>query len=672
MLGADILGSVYEQFLGKVIRLTAGNRAVVEDKPEVKKAGGVFYTPAYIVQYIVKNTVGKLLEGKTPKQAAGIAILDPACGSGSFLIGAYQYLLDWYLARYVEEGADKHGKGKAARIHPAAHGAWRLTTAEKKRVLLEHIYGVDIDAQAVEVTKLSLLLKMLEGESNESLNSQMKLFHERVLPDLEHNIQCGNSLIGPDFYDGQLDLDDEAAQRINVFDWQAAFPHIFKAGGFDAVIGNPPWGAVFTQEELDYLRQQNNDIIVRMIDSFMYFVHQGTKKLRPHGLFGMILPDVILYQIDNQKLREYILCGFKMHHVINMGDVFNKVTRPACVLVLENDLPSECVVEVADISGFAKTDKSVEISNGQLTTTVAQSYFANIPGHLFITSNVEHYAIWARVKSVQHATLDRFVDKDGIQRGVSPDLKEAFLVDHETAKKWGLEKSNLRKILTGGKQVKRYFIEHPDLLLIYTSRNDNFQKLPNICRFIDQFKDKITCKEVKERKHQLYALHRAREEEIFLKKTKMLGVITGDRITLAIDNEQTFVTDGLYLFGVHDECNPFWLMGILNSKLFTFVYRLLALETGRVLAQVKPTVLNQLPIRVIDHANKAGQTAHDKLVALVEKMLTLHQQLAAAKTPQDATLLQRQIDATDRQIDQLVYQLYGLTDEEIALVEGGA
>ncbi len=197
VLGADILGSVYEQFLGKVIRLTSGNRAVVEDKPEVKKAGGVFYTPAYIVQYIVQHTVGKLLEGKTVKQvatatrycatadcgsgrqqplphqkatphrvgAAGLTILDPACGSGSFLIGAYQYLLDWYLERYQED-TEKYSKGKAACIRPGAQNTWRLTTAEKKRILLEHIYGVDIDAQAVEVTKLSLLLKMLEGESD--------------------------------------------------------------------------------------------------------------------------------------------------------------------------------------------------------------------------------------------------------------------------------------------------------------------------------------------------------------------------------------------------------------------------------------------------------------------------------------------------------------------------
>src|SRR5665647_2887843 len=297
VLPADILGQVYEQFLGKVIRLTAGHRAVVEDKPAVKKAGGVYYTPTYIVDYIVAHTVGPLLEGKNPTQAAQLRILDPACGSGSFLIGAYQHLLDWHLARYVEEGAEKNSKGKAARIRPSVHGEWRLTTAEKKRILLEHIYGVDIDTQAVEVTKLSLLLKVLEGESGESLNSQMKLFHERVLPDLAHNIQCGNSLIGPDFYDGQLDLDDEAAQRINVFDWQAAFPQIFKTGGFDAVIGNPPYIRIQTMKEwapleVEHYKERYLSAGKGNYDIYVVFVERGLQLLNKKGRLGFILPPV--------------------------------------------------------------------------------------------------------------------------------------------------------------------------------------------------------------------------------------------------------------------------------------------------------------------------------------------------------------------------------------------
>ena len=173
VLGADILGQVYEQFLGKVIRLTPGHRAMVEDKPEVKKAGGVYYTPTYIVEYIVKNTVGKLLEGKTAFEAAArtptwkpakngrpLSVLDPACGSGSFLIGAYQYLLDWYRDWFVADDPSRHKD----RVYQTKQGQWRLTTAERKRILLDHIYGVDIDPQAVEVTKLSLLLKVLEAE----------------------------------------------------------------------------------------------------------------------------------------------------------------------------------------------------------------------------------------------------------------------------------------------------------------------------------------------------------------------------------------------------------------------------------------------------------------------------------------------------------------------------
>ena len=110
-LPADVLGHVYEQFLGKVIRLTEGHRAKVEDKPEVKKAGGVYYTPTYIVDYIVRNTVGKLVEDKAPRQGARLKILDPACGSGSFLLGAYEFLLNWHLEFYRKNEPDKLARG---------------------------------------------------------------------------------------------------------------------------------------------------------------------------------------------------------------------------------------------------------------------------------------------------------------------------------------------------------------------------------------------------------------------------------------------------------------------------------------------------------------------------------------------------------------------------------
>ena len=319
---AEILGQVYEQFLGKVIRLEEGHKAIVEDKPEVRKAGGVYYTPPYIVEYIVKNTVGKLLEGNTPAKAAQLRILDPACGSGSFLIGAYQFLLDWHMEWYkanlaplleknnsvaspevlrlLPAAPEQRSDRRARKIHARAAQAslpifkangneWRLTTTERKRILQSNIYGVDIDPQAVEVTKLSLLLKVLEGETQESISSLLRYFKERALPDLGSNIKCGNSLIGYDYYDDHKNLSAEEVQRINAFEWKTEFPEIFERGGFDAVIGNPPYVRQEGLGEFKEYFQKHYQVYHGVADLYAYFVEKGVSLLRPAGLFSYIV-----------------------------------------------------------------------------------------------------------------------------------------------------------------------------------------------------------------------------------------------------------------------------------------------------------------------------------------------------------------------------------------------
>ncbi len=308
---SDILGQVYERFLGKVIRLTAGHQAKVEEKPEVRKAGGVYYTPTYIVEYIVQNTVGKLLEGKTPKDAAKLRILDPACGSGTFPLGAYQYLLDWHMKWYADAKNDplKWATGRNPAIFQAKDGL-QLTTGKKKEILLNNIFGVDIDAQAVEVTKLSLLLKVLEGENQETIGSQLSLLQERVLPDLGKNIQCGNSLIGPDYYEGhQLTMsfaDDEERYRVNAFDWKGAFPQVFIQGGFDVVIGNPPY---VRQESLsiykDYF-QKTFSSYASGSDLYVYFIERGINLLRSGGLYSIIVSSSFLKASYGKALRKFI------------------------------------------------------------------------------------------------------------------------------------------------------------------------------------------------------------------------------------------------------------------------------------------------------------------------------------------------------------------------------
>jgi len=302
----EILGNVYEQFLGKVIRITPARMVKIEDKPEVKKAGGVYYTPSYIVDYIVKNTVEKLCENKTPKEIAKLKIIDPACGSGSFLLGAYTYLLNYHRDWYVANEPEKYTK----QLYQGKGGHYFLTIAEKKQILLNNIHGVDIDSQAVEVTKLSLLLKVLEGESQETIGQTYRIFHERALPDLGNNIKCGNSLIGSDFFENP-DInpsDEELRRKVNPFDWQKEFPQVFpqsrdsdgavisSSGGFNAVIGNPPWVDIKGMDPelvdfyfVSYCTTQNR------MNIYATFLHKAIELLRPKGIFRFHHPKFLSY-----------------------------------------------------------------------------------------------------------------------------------------------------------------------------------------------------------------------------------------------------------------------------------------------------------------------------------------------------------------------------------------
>ncbi|MCH9053188.1 MAG: N-6 DNA methylase [Proteobacteria bacterium] len=343
MLSADILGQIYERFLGNVITIT-GRRVKIEQKPEVRKAGGVYYTPTYIVNYIVENTVGKLLENKTARQAASIKILDPACGSGSFLIGAYQYLLDWYLGWYLDHGPGKHKKA-VFKVPPKKKGdepSWHLTLAERKHILLNNIHGVDIDSQAVEVTKLSLLLKVLEDREAIPRQQELAVFKQRLLPDLDENIRCGNSLIESDFYDqGELDLTEEDRYRINVFDWDGAkgFPTIIKNGGFDAVIGNPPYIRVRLLKDLQpkaltyYLDKYR--CATHVWDIYLLFYERGLTLLKNGGRIAFIIPIQTLHQPNCESLRRLLLENTAICFISDLSQirVFRDAIVKTCIIV---------------------------------------------------------------------------------------------------------------------------------------------------------------------------------------------------------------------------------------------------------------------------------------------------------------------------------------------------
>ncbi|NOT91784.1 Eco57I restriction-modification methylase domain-containing protein [Ferruginibacter sp.] len=314
VLSVEILGSAYEQFLGKKITLSKTGKAIISEKPEVRKAGGVYYTPQYIVDYIVKNTIGKLVENKTPKDISKLKIVDPACGSGSFLIGAFQFLLDFHKDYYTNNGKPSKGH-KENPLTPDGN----LTTTEKKRILLNNIYGVDLDANAVEVTKLSLLLKCMEGETEFTIASQLRLFHERILPTLDNNIKSGNSLIDTDFYSTELDFGEE--RKIKPFSWQKAFPEVFKQGGFDCVIGNPPYIQMvmfdwFDDNQKEYLLKKFCSSMGRM-NTFGFFIEQGINLVTKNGMLGYIIPNTILTQEYYQEIRNLILNKTHIENIVS-------------------------------------------------------------------------------------------------------------------------------------------------------------------------------------------------------------------------------------------------------------------------------------------------------------------------------------------------------------------
>lgn len=642
VLPADILGQVYEQFLGKVIRLTAGHRAVVEDKPEVKKAGGVYYTPTYIVDYIVGNTVGKLVEGKTPKQVSKLRILDPACGSGSFLISAYQCLLDWYRDRYVEEGTDKHTKV----LYQGPGGAWRLTTAERKRILLNNIYGVDIDPQAVEVTKLSLLLKVLEGESDETLSKQLKLFHERALPDLSDNIKCGNSLVGPDFYNNEQMtlLNEDECYRINAFDWNAEFPETMKVGGFDVVIGNPPYG--FHQIHSGYIKPYFKNKYVSSGGSFEHyflFYELSLRLLAKKGMHGFIVPVTWLTIPSAKSLRRFVLDGYYIEKILWLPEfVFRNAKVNTLVSIISKKARGQTEVSIFDVLDLSKPP--AEVRNYEQAKFVDDDYYIGI----FESQRDESIITKMLSNSKPLASYTKpcsGYNPYEVGKGEAPD---------------------------GGPQTKVTVEEKP-----YHADNKlgAAWKLAIVGRDLGRYSLEVDGKRWIKYGPWLAA---ARAPDNFTGRRILVQEITGGSehriVATFYEGELYHSRDVIPIKILMDTPHPYYLLGIINSRLMTWYHHRRNPKANKGLfPKVLVSDLKKLPIHQINQDDEYEIKIHDKLVTLVTRMLTLNHELEGmiSGTPVQRDVLRRRVNATDKQIDQLVYELYGLSDDEIQIVEKG-
>ncbi|MDR2694257.1 MAG: N-6 DNA methylase [Chitinispirillales bacterium] len=635
VLSVEIFGSAYEQFLGKTISLSKSGYAIIEDQPEIRKAGGVYYTPQYIVDYIVKNTVGRLVEDKTPKEASTIRIVDPACGSGGFLLGAYQFLLNWHKDFYTQNR--KHGQGgKSNPLTP-----WgELTTAEKKRILLNNIYGVDLDANAVEVTKLSLLLKCMEGETKETVEAQTKLFHDRVLPAMENNIKCGNSIIDLDYYDNEFDFGEE--RKIKPFSWKKGFPEVFKQGGFDCVIGNPPWVDIKGHPvELVKYYFNNFHSTENRINLYSIFVEKGLGLLNNRGFLGFIIPNSLLYQSSYEKIRRIILGEWRVDSIVRLPDnVFYGVKAETIILTInKTSKQTRCLLYDRN-----DTVSSVDIKTAHKTNTVRSKEWINNEFSVFdIFSSKQEKDLLKKIET-DKTYLSELCD---FTLGITPYDKYRGHTQKQITERIfhsSSKKNKTFKRLLDGADVKRYFVEWGKKE--YISYGD--------------------------------WLGASRQKKFFTSPRILVRQIVGGnplKIYAGYTEEELYNVQSIFNIVAKEDCNVSlkYLLAIINSNVMNFYHSRKYLDLSKNLFQ-KILIQNckKFPIKTIAPKNKTEIQQQQAIVKYVDRLLQLNKYLQTATLPSQTERLRQRIAHCENQIDAVVYGLYELTKGEIELIENNA
>ncbi|MDT3740145.1 MAG: TaqI-like C-terminal specificity domain-containing protein [Candidatus Kapabacteria bacterium] len=628
VISVEVLGTIYERFLGDEIGFDNKGKVEINQKPEVRKAGGVYYTPQYIVEYIVNNTVGKLLEQcKTPEDAAKLKILDPACGSGSFLLGAFDLLIKWhedYFSANIPKMLEKSGKNLLKLAYFDKSNKIRLTARMKSRILQNNIYGVDLDKQATEVAQMSLYIKVLEGMANEG--EYVMISHETILPKMENNIKCGNSLIGSDFInDDFFGLSKREKQKINPFDWEVEFPDIFRGTkenfnkeyfenelkkglenaktaidyaqnaykhttkayeyaqkfdlisepavdygikrGFDAVIGNPPWvqPVMLDKNSQKYLSihfEANTDL-------YSMFIEKQFQLLKDNHILGFIVPSLFIKGVRYENLRNVINKSCNEILIKEYGDgVFTGVKMPTSIILLTK--------------GFGRTSHNFFVNKNKL--------------------------IFSRVQTLPLNQIS-FIRR-GLEIGRDKILKNGKI-----------------KCLNGG-CIDSYNIK--EYLYISESTLNEFNK----------------------------------DKGIFL-SPKLIVRETGNTFFATIENNDVITNRSLYNVRItNSNYSTFCILGIMNSTLLKYYFKEFIAPETNIFPKIRIVQLNEIPIPI----NATIDNSH-KLVTLVERMLKLHNDKPAADES-DRRHIEQYIAATDKEIDRIVYQLYDLTPEEIKIVEG--
>lgn len=680
VIPVEIIGNAYEQFLGKTISIDKNHKAVIELKPEVRKAGGVYYTPEYIVDYIVANTVGEAIKDKTPDEIVNIKILDPACGSGSFLLGAYKYLLNYHKEYFLKNKTKKYMGSRYEIIDESGN----LALWVRKQILINNIFGVDIDSNAVEVAKLSLLLKSFEDSFNVNEYGQGSLLNEKILPSLDNNIKCGNSLIGNDFYESHLDLDDATLYKINCFDWNSKFRDIMKTGGFDVVIGNPPYVKIQTMMEssplsVETLKQTYKSASSGNIDIYLCFVEKAFELLKPTGEMGYILPHKFFKVDMGENLREIISNKKALKKVVYFGEnqIFDNATTYTCLLFLSN--------EEQNNFKLLRFDENVDVKEKLIDAT-----FETFPINIITKDNWNFYdndtlSIIEKLKN--YKTVLKDITKK-IFQGLATSADDIYVLqggeeNNGIVKTYSksldreieIERGFVKPFLLG-KDLKRYaeliptrWVIFPyklvdNLLSLYTSK-EIMENFPKAWEYLKENKKELESREHGRFKNTWWQYSRPQNLNEFEHK-KISFPDINMRMQAVIDDKNLYHTTTIYSIVFNEKAiyNINVYMGIFNSKLFTYYVK----KTGTILrgntTRFKPQYINDFPIADID------KNTEENLIKLVDNIMELNKKLSSEKNPNTIDILNSRIETIDRKINSIVYELYNLNSQEIAIIEG--
>ena len=693
---AAILGEIYERFLSKQITVDDG-QVIVTEKDEAAASRGVVPTPKYVVDAIIQKTLAPLCKDKHLDKLAQLRLTDIACGSGIFLVAAYEYLLNTYLTRYLQDGVERHSD----KIYEGSQNTWYLTLPERQRILCTHIFGVDIDPQAVEIARFSLLLQVLEDVPAASIAAHWQQHHARALPNLHTNIQCGNSLVDSAYFDYDSDAltNAEHFAQLNPLDWETAFPAVFAKGGFDAIVGNPPYIRIqnmvrYSPREAQYYQSDESPYTCAQSDNFdkyYLFIERGLSLLKPTGRIGYIVPYKFFTLKSGQSLRKLLSEGQHVAEVVHFGvqQVFGeKRTTYTCILALaKQPTPSFTVNHVSNLPAWRRGE------TGECETHQATD-FDESPWE-FVSPAARQ--VFERLRAAHPTTLEQVANIFvGVQTSadriyiVEPDAETDSTVtftDIEGAT-WTIEKAILRPCLKDV-VLPAFSQPQPNTCIIFPYEiEDKRAKLytpdemqgrfPECWAYLNTHKVALERRSIQGRTPETwYRYGRSQSLTKFDGRPKLIWPVLSLEARYAYDDQDITFTGG--------GNGPYYGLRPLPDTALSIHYLQAVLSHPAIEAMVRARgsafrggyrshgkqFIKDLPIRQIDFANVEEKNAHDRIVELVKTLIQTTERVVTATVPSQRQQAAQQAQILRQAVQALIGGLYNITTTDLAAVGYG-